>query len=174
MNTEKEIFFNLSNYANENLDGKSRRKGLEVSFDMEASKWLSLNGSYTYLDASIKGGRFSGKAFPDVPKHKASLGTTMNLGQSFTFTLNGFYTGRRSFVSDFDNAYDQQNDFVVVNAKLKYAWKKIHAYLDINNVTGNNYSEYGVIGSNRVTFLPERAFYPSPKTNILFGVSAEF
>ncbi|NCP03628.1 MAG: TonB-dependent receptor [Deltaproteobacteria bacterium] len=170
LDTDDEIFFNPGTFANENLDGKTRRDGLEATFHAEPTKWLTVNGGYTYLVAAIEDGQFMGKKIPDVPKHKATLGTTLSLGGGFSIALNGIYVGKRPFISDFANAFDNQDDYVVLNAKLKYVWKFITAFFDINNLTNNDYSEYGALR----TFPVEKAFYPSPKINVLLGISAEF
>ena len=43
------------------------------------------------------------------------------------------------------------------------------AYLG-NNITDKDYSEYGVLGGWPV----ERAYFPSPEFNILFGLSIDY
>ena len=57
-----------------------------------------------------------------------------------------------------ENKFPKQDDYVVVNAKLKYNWKKITAFLDVNNVFDEEYAAYGDVG----TFPEEPAFFPSP------------
>lgn len=174
LDTEKEIFFNPVLFSNENMAGKTRRAGAELSFVAQPVKGLAVNGSYTYLDSEIKDGPFQGSEIPDVPNHKATLGATVDFGRGMTLALTGIYVGERPFVSDFPNDFDDQDDYVVVNAKLKYDWKHLTAFVDVNNLTGNDYAEYGVIGFSPTTFAPEEAFYPSPKINVLFGLSAKF
>jgi outer membrane receptor protein involved in Fe transport len=93
-----------------------------------------------------------------------------SLGKGFTVTLNGVYVGERPFIGDFSNEYENQESYIVLNSKIQYQWKSFTAFLDINNLTNNEYSEYGVIGG----FPLERAFYPSPKINFLAGFSMEF
>ncbi|MDX1763533.1 MAG: TonB-dependent receptor, partial [bacterium] len=174
LDTEEEIFFNPSAFANENLDGKTRRAGAELSFTAQPAKRLAVNGSYTYLDTEIEDGSYHGSEIPDVPNHKATLGATIDLGRGVTLALTGIYIGERPFVSDFPNDFEDQDDYVVLNAKLKYEWKQLGAFVDVRNLTGNDYAEYGVIGFRPSDFALEEAFYPSPKVNVLFGVSATF
>jgi iron complex outermembrane receptor protein len=168
--TDNEIFFNPITFANENLDGTMRRDGVEISFSTQPFEWLILNGTYTYLDATIKGDLFEENDIPNVPNHKASLGTIFSLGRGFSVALNGVYIGERPFVSDFANNFGDQEDYIVINSKLKYQWKSLTAFLDINNLTNEEYSEYGVLGG----FPVEKAFYPSPKRNFLIGLSVDF
>jgi len=169
IDTKRELFLNLQTYANENLDGKTRRDGIEVSFSANPLEWLTLNGSYTYTDATIMNGTFKDKKIPGVPNHKATAGVVLSPIKGFTFALNGVYVGKRPFISDFPNSFDDQSDYVVINSKFKYQWKSLTAFLDINNVTDKKYSEYGVLGG----FPVEKAFYPSPERNFLFGISVE-
>jgi len=171
INTDNEIFYNSISGANENLDGMTRRDGVEISFYAKPTKWLVLRSGYTYLDAAIKGGTFKGKDVPNVPKHKAVLETIYFLGKGFTIALNGNYIGERPFTSDFSNAFGNQKKYLILNTRIAYQWKSTKAFLDINNLTNKEYSEYGVIGGSPVV---ERAFYPSPKRNFLIGLSIDF
>ena len=170
IDTDSEIFFNPTTFANENLDGKTRRDGVEFSVSARPFFWLQMDGSYTYMDVKIKGGVFQGKDIPNVPNHKATFGTIFFPGKGFTIALNGVYIGKRPFVSDFANNFGEQADYIVINSKLKYEWKTLTAFLDINNLNDKEYSEYGVLGG----FPIERAFYPSPKRNFLAGLSVNF
>jgi len=173
IDTDNEIFFNPTptSLANENLDAMTRRDGIEISFSAKANKWVTLKGGYAYLDATIKGGTFKGKKVPNVPKHMATLEAISSLGRGFTIALNGAYIGERPFISDFSNAFDNQKSYIVLNSKIQYQWRSLKAFLDINNLTDREYSEFGVLG----VFPPiEKAFYPSPKRNFLVGLSVDF
>ena len=156
--------------ANVNLDGKTRRDGVEVVLSKVYEK-MTLTGSYTYTDAKISGGDYDGSKFPNVPRHKATLDTLFSLGHGFSLNVNGFWVGERPFVSDFANGFDEQDDYLVLNTKLKYRWKNLTAFLNVNNLTDEEYSEYGVLSTFSSPW--EEAFYPSPKINFLFGVSVE-
>lgn len=169
IDTAKEIFFNPITYTNENLDGKTRRDGIEISLFAKPIKWLTLKAGYTHLDAEIKEGTFKGKKIPNVPEHKASMDVVTYLGRGFTIALNGVYIGERPFISDFSNDFSDQKSYVVLNSKIQYQWKSLKAFLNINNLTNNRYSEYGVLGG----FPIEKAFYPSPRINFLAGLSID-
>jgi iron complex outermembrane receptor protein len=170
VDTDREIFFNPGTYQNENLDGKSRREGVEVSLDAAVLDWLTLSGSYTFTSAKIKEGAFEGKNVPNVPKHKAVLDVKCGITKEAAAILSGVYVGERPFVSDFANDFSDQKGYLLLNAKFSYHWKSLKAFLDINNLTNKEYSEYGVIGG----FPMEKAFYPSPKRNFLVGLSIAF
>ena len=102
--------------------------------------------------------------------HLVSFNTLFPLKYGISFGLNGTYVGKRPFVSDFSNAFDDQEDYFVLNTKVRYKWNKLTAFIDINNILNEKYSEYGVLSLSSA----EKAFYPSPEINFLIGVSAEF
>lgn len=168
IDTEDEIFYNLREFSNQNMDGDVKRKGIEVSID-ERFKWGGIGVAYTYTSAEVESGKFGGKDVPDVPEHQASLKTLIDIWKPLTIALNGNYMGKRPFISDFNNGFDDQDNFFVVNAKLKYQWKMFSAFVDINNLFNKEYSEYGVLGGVPI----EQAYYPSPKTNFLVGISVD-
>ncbi len=169
LDTEHEIIYNPVTYENENLDGATRRKGVELSFDAKAASWLTVRGSYTYMSARIKAGMFAGKDIPNVPNNKATADLVFHVAKGADAILNGVYMGKRPFISDFSNDFSDQASYVVLNAKFAYRWKSLRAFLDVNNLTNKEYSEYGVIGG----FPLEKGFYPSPKRNFLVGLSVD-
>jgi len=170
IDTDKEIFFNPITYINENLDGKTRRDGIEISFFVKPAEWLTFKAGYTYLTAEIKEGTFKGKQVPNVPKHKASVDVVTSPGRGFTIALDSVYVGERPFISDFSNDFGNQKSYIVLNSKINYRWKSSNAFLNINNLTNTRYSEFGVLGG----FPLEKAFYPSPRINFLAGVRIDF
>jgi len=170
IDTENEIIYNPNSFSNENLDGKTRRDGFEFSVTKIFDK-VTLSGNYTFTDATIRNGQFADKAFPNVPRHKAALTGLFALGKGFSLNVDGLYVGKRPFISDFSNDFEDQEDYLIVNAKLKYQWKKITAFLNINNITDKEYSEYAGISTFPII---ETGFFPSPKINFLAGVSADF
>jgi outer membrane receptor protein involved in Fe transport len=171
LDTDDEIFFNPDPliYANENFEDEIRRQGVEISLT-KAFDIARLTGAYTYTDAEIRGGQFDGNDVPNVAKHKATLDTIFFLGERLTVALNGIYVGERPFVSDYANAFGDQDDYLVINGKFKYNWNQYTAFLDINNMFNEGYAEYGVLGG----FPVEEAFYPSPKFNFFLGLSLDF
>jgi iron complex outermembrane receptor protein len=167
IDTDKEIFFDPVTYNNENLDGMTRRDGIEFSLFIKPTDWLTLKTGYAYLDAKIKEGSFKGKDVPNVPKHKAFAEVVTSLGKGLTIAFDGVYVGERPFISDFANDFGDQKSYLVLNSRLKYHWKKLNAFLNLNNLTNAKYSEYGVIGGSPL----EKSFYPSPRMNFLAGVT---
>jgi iron complex outermembrane receptor protein len=174
IDTKNEIIYDPASGffgANVNLDGKTHRDGVEVVLS-KVYKKITVSGSYTYTDAKIIGGNYDGNKFPNIPRHKATLNTFFSLGYGFSLNVDGVWVGKRPFVSDFANAFDDQDEYFVLNTKLNYRWKNLTAFLNINNLTNEEYSEYGVLSTFSSPW--EEAFYPSPKINFLAGISADF
>ncbi|MFD0850268.1 TonB-dependent receptor plug domain-containing protein [Sphingosinicella xenopeptidilytica] len=85
-----------------NATGKSKRKGIEASFDAKPLGWLTLGGSYTWLDT--KEAQVAGTARVREarrPRHSGSLLATADFDvASVTFAAN--YVGNRRD-TDFDS-----------------------------------------------------------------------
>lgn len=170
IDTKNEIIYNPNSFSNENLDGKTRRDGFEFSVTKTFDK-VTLSGNYTFTDATIRNGQFENKAFPNVPRHKAALSGLFTLGKGFSLNVDGVYVGERPFISDFSNDFEDQEDYLILNTKLKYLWKNMTVFLNVNNITDEEYSEYGGISTFPIT---EPGFFPSPEINFLAGISANF
>jgi iron complex outermembrane receptor protein len=167
--TDEEIFLNPNTFNNENLDGMSRRDGVEFSLAWTHER-LTLRSGYTYTEATLEDGTFAGNDVPGVPQHKVDLEASYQFTGGFSAALTGTYVGERPFESDFSNAFTEQDDYLLVNAKFIYRKDRFSVFLNLNNLTDEEYSEYGVLGG----FPVEQAFYPSPEFNVLGGVSYKF
>ena len=56
-----------------------------------------------------------------------------------------------------------------IDAKVSYAWKGLKAFVGVNNLTNQKYSEFGVVNS-----AGDQFFYPSPDRNFIGGISYTF
>jgi iron complex outermembrane receptor protein len=169
IDTQDEIFFNPETFANENMDDKTRRDGIEIGFGFDSTK-LSLNGTYTYRDSEIRSGQFSGNEIPDVPTHQFSLDATWRPLERLSVALNGVYVGERLLESDFANAFPDQDSYTVVNTKLSYRWRQWTVFMDVNNLFDESYAAYGVLSTAPV----EPAYYPSPERHFLAGIQFNY
>ena len=175
MGIDDEIFFNPSGGpfgfgANENLDGRSRRTGVEVQLGSTIRN-VAVSGSYTFANAKVLDGALLGNRVPSVPRHLATVSSTIYLSPSFTLGVNGSYVGPRFFESDYPNIFGEQEDYFLLNAKLTYDWgRRFQVFVDVNNLLNQEYAEYGVA----TTFPSERGLYPSAKANVLLGLAVRF
>lgn len=174
MELEDEIYYNPLTWANENYD-KTRRWGVELFADGRPWDWLKLWANYTYMKATFRGGAYKGNDVPSVPRHKVSFG--FDLTPDFIAFLEGLelnvwatYMGKMRFISDQPNVIPRMDDYITVNAKVSYTWRFITAFVGVNNIFDEEYSEYGVYS----TMAGTRNYYPSPGVNVVGGLSFKF
>ena len=184
--TRNEIFFNPLDFSNENFPGKTRRQGIEVGSKLRPLQWLTLWGNYSYINPILHGKAFSGNDvsgndIPGVPRHKGSIGTDVDFGKVFVFGkgfdfVRGFQLsskatiiGSRRFISDWANQVERLTGYYSWDAKLSYTWKGLKAFVGVNNLTNQKYSEFGVVNAAGAEF-----FYASPTRNFIGGISYFF
>jgi iron complex outermembrane receptor protein len=172
--TRNEIFYNPLTFTNENFP-KTRRQGIEVGTRTRPLPWLTLWGNYSYIKPSLQEKPYSGNDIPGVPRHKGSLGTEVDFGKAFDF-LKGFQlsskatiVASRRFISDWANQVERLGGYYTWDAKLSYSWKGLQAFVGVNNLTNQKYSEFGVINAAGAEF-----FYASPVRNFVGGISYTF
>ena len=165
LDTEDEIFFNPVSSANENLDGDTIRQGVELKVSKSFAN-ISLNGSYTFRDTEIDGGTFDGNEIPNVPRHQFTVGTEATVFEKILFNMNGSYIGKRPFISDFANTVEDQDSYFYLTAKLSYLFEKGSAYVTVNNLLDEEYSQFG--GLN---FFGAPGIQPAQGVNVLIGVT---
>jgi iron complex outermembrane recepter protein len=169
--TRDEIFYDKINWTNTNLDGDTLRTGLEAGTTWRGKR-LGLGMNYTLIAAEIDGGRFDGKEIPHVPTHSGAAWADYTFGNKLFVGLKGIYVGKRPFIADFDNTLPEQEDYFLLNAKIKYPVRFLTFFVDLNNILNEEYASFG--GNDNPGGEEERAYYPSPKFNWMAGVSAAF
>jgi len=165
--TNNEIYYNPYTYSNGNYD-KTRRQGVEAAVYLTFTKELSLDLLYSWTDATFDGGTFDGNRIPLVPRDKFS--------SKLTYTWKGLtanailtYVGPRYLISDQQNQLPMLPGTTLLDLNVKYAFKGAQAYFGIKNVTGKQYSDYGVASGTSA-----RVFYPSAQRQFVGGISYSF
>ncbi len=165
-----EIFFNKPVFTNENHP-ETLHQGMEIGGEVDIVKRLTLFGNYTYTRAEFEKDPFKGKELPGVPRHKANLGLRIHdFFRGAVLSANYRYTGTSYLISDLGNDYEKLDDYYSIDMKLSYKWRRVTAFLGVNNLTNEEYSEYAVIGRTPVV----RTFYPSPERNWAAGLEMTF
>jgi len=169
MDVRDELFFNpiggqLGFGTNENLD-KTRHAGVETGFTAVVTDAVSVFGNFTYTDVTFKSGPYDGNHIQLVPQYSASLGGDYRFLQSFLLAANANWVGRKYLDNDVQNDFDKMESYIVVNAKLSYTYKSLTAYIGVNNIFDEEYSEYGIVGSSGI-----KNFYPAPERNFYGGL----
>ncbi len=143
-----------------NLSGKSRRRGLELTGSLPFNAQFTLTASYTYTDArAASGGRLA-----RVPRHDLALGVDAELAARLRGAVDLRHLAGRPNESDFSvfpAASVAMPSYTVVNANLRYAVTD-HAdlYLRVENLFDRQYQE--VLG------------YATPGRSVHVGVAARF
>jgi len=133
-------------------------------------EWLSLWGNYTYIRPLLRGDSFSGNDIPGVPRHKGAIGADIRLVKDFLINAKANMVGPRYLISDWDNQWDRLNHYYTIDVKFSYSWRGLKAFVGINNLTHQRYSEWGVTNAAGTNQL----FYPSPERNFFGGISYTF
>ncbi len=169
MDIRDELFFNPTGGpfgfgANENLD-KTRHYGAEAGFTAAITDAVNVFGSLTYADAKFKSGPYDGNHIQLVPRYSASIGADYRFLKAFLLSANANWVGKKYLDNDVMNTYDKAESYTVVNAKLSYTYKSVTAYVGVNNILGEKYSEYSIVG-----FGGNKNFYPAPERNFYGGL----
>jgi len=164
-----EIYYNPLTYTNNNYD-KTSHYGLEFSAEARPWEWLKLWANYSYTEARFRGGQYSGNEIPGVPHHKVNFGIGITPLEGLAIDIWANYVGARRFISDQPNVVPKLGDHITANAKVSYTWRFITAFVGVNNIFNEKYSEYGVCNPA----IGARNYYPSPGVNFLGGLSVKF
>ncbi len=173
LDLENEIAFDPVNFANINLDD-TQRQGFITSAHWNATSRLGLSASYTFTDAEVSSGAFSGKDIPFVSKHSGLLSADYAVSDSWQLYAELFAKSDRVFSGDFDNVLAKLPGYGLLNVKAEYKFKELIFTGRVNNVLNKSYSDVGQLGLNPVTFDPQQAFFPSPEINFLLTAAWQF
>ncbi|MBC7804094.1 MAG: TonB-dependent receptor [Candidatus Parcubacteria bacterium] len=160
----------------------SRRQGVELEGNWQATGQLRMRAGYAYTEAKFVDGVLSGSPFaigtnlsvagkdvPLVPRHKLNAGFAWSI--SGATQLSGMLTSVSSQFMDNDepNTLNVKIPrYAIVDLKLAHDFHWGRMALSVNNLLGSDYYSYAV----RSAFIADRyAVYPLPGRTI--GVSAE-
>jgi iron complex outermembrane receptor protein len=165
-----EIFFNPATFTNENHP-KTLHQGMEVGISAHLFKKVTVFGNYTFEKATFRDDPFENNDIPAVPRHKANLGFRLHdLIPSLIFSANYTFFGSSFLISDQANQFRKLEQYHTIDARVSYNWKWIQAFVGMNNITDEKYSEFAVLGG----FPTVRNFYPAPERNWIAGLEAVF
>jgi iron complex outermembrane receptor protein len=172
LDLDNELAFDPVNFININLD-ETRRSGFIASGRWQSSKRMGLGASYTYTDAEVLSGAFTGKEIPFVAKHSALLSTDYVISGAWQVYAELVAISDRVFSGDFDNVLGKLPGYGVVNLKAEYKINDFTFSGRINNLLNNQYSDVGQLGFNPFPAASE-AYYTSPEINFLLTAAWNF
>lgn len=119
--------------------GRGRTQGIETGATWQACRAVSMNASYTYLEADDLSNR---ARLVRRPRHMVTGGLTLQPHPDVTFTFSGSYVMGRE---DFEPVTFQQvdsEDYLL--ARISANWRicpRLDLFARVENVFGNNYEE---------------------------------
>lgn len=162
-----EIFYNPMTFENANYP-KTQHQGIELGLKADFFDALSMSGNYTFQKSAFRKGPYKSNAIPAAPEHAASIGVQVrNVVPGFVFSTFYNYVGSSYLISDQANNLKKLDSYGTLDAKVSYMFRGIEAFVSINNLTNEKYSEYAVAGGGGTT----RNFYPAPECNWWMGIS---
>ena len=172
LDLDNELAFDPVNFININLD-ETRRSGFIASGRWQSSKRMGLGASYSYTDAEVLSGAFTGKEIPFVAKHSALLSTDYVISGAWQVYGELVAISDRVFSGDFDNVLGKLPGYGVVNLKAEYKVNDFTFSGRINNLLNKQYSDVGQLGFNPFPAASE-AYYTSPEINFLLTAAWNF
>ncbi|MBW1850428.1 MAG: TonB-dependent receptor [Deltaproteobacteria bacterium] len=167
---KNELFYNPSTFENTNHP-ETIHQGIEVGGKTELFRMLTFYGNYTYEKAEFEKDPYKNNEIPAVPKHKGNLGVRVHgTVPGFIFSADYHYVGSSYLISDQENNFKKLDHYHCIDARVSYEWKMLNAFVGVNNITNEEYSEYAVMD----TFLTGRNFYSAPERNWLAGLEIAF
>ncbi|MDP2921888.1 MAG: TonB-dependent receptor [Candidatus Omnitrophota bacterium] len=174
MDIENEIYVNPSPSPgqNENYD-KTRRSGVELGMETDLRKFYDIPAldklefftNYAFQDAEFRGGAYSGKQIPMVPKNQGNAGLNAGFMKNYILNVTGKYVGDRYAINDTGNATPKVKSYITMDTKLSYKRDAMEIYGSMNNVFNEKYSTYVA----KSTSSAKKDYYPAPERNFEIG-----
>ncbi len=162
--TQHEIYFDVLNYVNRNLDGTSKRKGIEFSLEHYFDK-LTISESLTYMETEFK----DGKDIPGVPNVKGVLNFNYRFNDKLTLNNSWEYYGKMYANGDEENLGSKVDNYILSGVSFSYDFKDgLIVSAGINNLFNEKYYDY--IGYSNGTL----SYYPAAERNYYLGVKYSF
>ena len=175
---QNEIYFdpNPSPFIGTNANyPETLHQGVEVGCKADLLGTFTLFGNYTYEEAVFDGGPSDGKDIPAVPRNKFNLGFRIHdvvPGALFTAVYN--YVGESFLISDMNNQFPKLESYYTIDLRLSYTWKWINCFFGVNNLTNQDYSQYGLVGQYPAGTLQQPLLYPATDRTWLAGIELTF
>lgn len=164
MELDNEIWYDPDAMQYKNY-GKTSHKGVETGAEFSFTKMLSGFLNYSYARAKNESGEYRGRYLSNIPIHKGSLGMILDTGYGLKANLNLTRVG----YSYLDSANtDKLPEYTTLDINLRYEYKRLSAYLSIDNLFDKKYNSYGYKSYGT------KYFTPAPGRTFTLGVGIEF
>ena len=150
----EKIAANLS--RSKNLEGKTKVKGIEITYKGKIADNLISYANYTYTN--IKNGESkrgaNGKTLDRRPKHTANVGLAYQITEKLGSDVNISYIGKRldTYWGTYPSKRVEMPSYTLVNLGINYQLlPNLNIYANLNNLFNKKYEtavEYGQEGRN--------------------------
>ena len=152
--------------------GASRRQGVEFSTQVQLFDWLTFNGNFTYTRATFD----NGDAVPLAPRWTALADLTARWPWGLSMDLAMIYLGPRYLTEDRSVV---ARGYTLTTLTARYRYKTIEAFLSMNNLFNQNYSEVQLYYTSRLRGEPPQGvtdihFTPGTPFSVFGGLAVRF
>lgn len=164
IDTKDEIYYNQVLDENTNLDGKSKRKGINLSIEEYFGK-LRLSQGITYIHSKFK----QGKAIPGIPKIKGVFNINYQMTEQININNSYEYFGKAYKNDDLLNIDKKVDNYLLVGINLQY---KINNSFIIEGGVKNLFNEkyYDFVSYSKYG----NSYYPAPERNYYGKITYTF
>lgn len=168
--TENEIFYGVNKNdefnKNRNLDGTSKRKGIEFSLEHYFDK-LTISESITYMKTEFK----EGKDIPGIPNIKGVLNFNYKFNEKLSMNNSWEYYGKSYDSNDEANEREKIDSYLLSGLTFVYDFQDgLVINAGINNLFDEKYYDY--VGYS--SYSKTRNYYPAPERNYYIGFKYSF
>lgn len=168
--TENEIFYGVNKNdefnKNRNLDGTSKRKGIEFSLEHYFDK-LTISESITYMKTEFK----EGKDIPGIPNIKGILNFNYKFNEKLSMNNSWEYYGKSYDSNDEANEREKIDGYLLSGLTFVYDFQDgLVINAGINNLFDEKYYDY--VGYS--SYSKTRNYYPAPERNYYIGFKYSF
>ena len=134
LDLESELVF-VGDAGNTEVNGATRRVGVELAGFWQPIEWLAANFSYTYTDAEFKDAPAGENLIPGAVESSAMLGLNGAWDNGLFASLRGRYLGKAPLVED-GSVWSSAS--FLVNAGVGYRWQDLEFRIDGFNLLDSN------------------------------------
>lgn len=143
--------------ANSNLD-ESDRVGIVLDSRWKVSERINLQINYSYVDAEVSAGLYSGNTVPFVASQTANLLATFVISDNWSIYVDAQHTGSRYGANDDANSNGELGGYTLYNANINWQYHQFSVNFRANNLTGKKYNGFESTGYNYAYPAKEETF----------------
>jgi outer membrane receptor protein involved in Fe transport len=147
---DSELLF-VGDAGNTEVQGGTRRNGVEFSTFWQPIEWLAANLSYTYTDAEYVEDQDPGREIPGAIESVASLGINGTWNNGLFASIRGRYLGSAPLVEDGSISSDSS---FLLNASVGWQWNNFEFRVDGFNLLDSDDDDIAYYYASRLAGEP--------------------